>query len=102
MTNNPAQRYSRKNVAELNGIARLAQRTHTNTHTHTHSWVDSTNTSTNTHTHTHTHTLHKPQKPTSSFFPVTIIHMTVEERGRILTGGFSDPGIPGERERNRL
>ena len=29
MTNNLARRYSRKNVAELNGIARLTQRTHT-------------------------------------------------------------------------
>ena len=46
-------------------------------HKHKHKPIE---TQAHTHTHTHTHTL---------FSPVTITHMTVEERGRIPTGGFS-------------
>ena len=85
MTNNPAQRYSRKNVAELNGIARLAQRTHTNTHTHTHSWADSTNTNTNTHTHTHT-----PQTTEAHFLILPRDHHPHDSRG---TGSNPDGGL---------
>jgi hypothetical protein len=59
----------------------------TTNHRHTNHNPQSTNHNATNHKSQPTH--HKPQ-PTSSFSPVTIPHMTVEERGRIRTGGVSD------------
>ena len=102
--------YSRKNVAQLNGMARLtsskvqlADSTHTTNHNTqtTHHTPHTTNH--NTHTPHITH--HTPQaishkQPTSSFPPVAITHMTAERRGQIPTGGVSGSGTsPGSRGR---